>query len=83
MYPSRKARCDMIIKTGGCINSHSSSKFNPFWREVIEHWNELLRKMEEPETVEQIMNQPIWNNPFMKEKYLFNLAWYNAGIKSV
>ena len=64
--PIEQSKCEMITKTGRCINSHLSFEFNQFWRGVIEHWNELLGKTEEPETVEQTLNKPIWNNPLMK-----------------
>ena len=78
-----KVKCVIILKTGGSIDPNLISTLNPFWKEVLNHWNELLMKIEEPDSVEHILTEPLWNNSFLKEKYLFDLVWYNAGLRSV
>ena len=39
--------------------------------------------MEEPDSLKQILNQPLRSNSFTKYRYLFNSSWYNAGIQSI
>lgn len=72
-----------VLKTGRSIVFNPKSRFLPFWKEAVEHWKELLTKTEEPDLIETILAQPLWNDSFLKDIYLFRLAWYNASTLSV
>ena len=73
--------CKIILNTGGYINTELMKKLNPFWLEVAQSWNEFLCKIERPTEIRHILSQPVWNNPFFRNKECFNNRWYNLGIR--
>ena len=74
----------MIISTGGYVSKEKVNKTsNPFWREVLSNWNDMLIKVQCPESIEEIMNQPLWYNKNMKDKEYFNKRWFEKNIRYI
>jgi hypothetical protein len=65
-----------FLSTGTC-HLHRLKIDNPFWKCVINSWI-LLDKTLQPESIDDIFNQPIWHNHRIKFEYIE--SWQKRGI---
>ena len=73
-----------IISTGGYASKDKIKKTaNPFWKEILNNWNELLKKQEYPQKIDEILNQPLWYNKNMRDKELFDTYWFDKNIRYI
>lgn len=72
-----------LFTLGGLYASQQSlNMINPFWKDVLQHWSYFCKALK-IESIQQVLNSPIWfNSKFINHNIYFE-SWYKKGIISV
>ena len=56
---------------------------NPFWKDILKSWKHFCQSVE-PETLEDILNSPLWLNTHIAQgQNIYIREWYDKGIRNI